>query len=151
MTLLADVVWPSLFLEGRLLAWWIIAAGLLIEFGFVLWLTRASLSRASAMTLLMNMISTGIGFFGIPLSGIAWELIASISINPFFHWGTFNPVTWLVSCVLAALLNTVVETASLRLIFKISWTKRLFGCLFLANMITVGMAMTSIAIRPPRG
>ena len=44
MFILADLVWPSLVLEGRLFAWWIVAAGLVIEFFFVRWLTRATAS-----------------------------------------------------------------------------------------------------------
>ena len=72
----------------------------------------------------MNGISAAIGIIGIPLSGMIWEFIAMVTIMPLFHWGTFNPVTWAASCVLAALLNTVVEVGSLRLIFKVRWTKR---------------------------
>ncbi len=150
MIIFADVVWPSLFLAGRLFTWWIIVAGLVVEFFFVFWLTRVNPLRAGLMTVVMNAVSTGIGIVGIPLSGILWELMATITILPLFHWGTFNPVTWFVSCVLATLLNTVIETGSLRLIFKVAWTKRLFWWLALANVITVGMAMVSIMMHPPR-
>jgi hypothetical protein len=101
------------------------------------------------MTVVMNAVSAGIGVVGIPLSGFVWELIATITIIPLFHWGTFNPVTWFVSCLLAASLNTVVEAGSLRFIFKVPCTKRLVSWLGLANMITVGMAMASIMSRPP--
>lgn len=150
MTMIANVVWPSLYLGGRLFTWWIIGTGLVIEFFFVLWLTKATLPRAGLMTLAMNAVSAGIGIIGIPLSGIVWELIASITIMPLFDWGTFNPVTWFVSCVLAAFLNAAVETASLRFIFKVAWTRRSFLWLALANFITVGLAMASIMMRPPQ-
>jgi hypothetical protein len=70
MGIVADVVWPSLFLEGRLFAWWIVAAGLAIEFFFVLRLTRSSPPRAALMTLVMNGISSALGIFAIPISGI---------------------------------------------------------------------------------
>ena len=102
------------------------------------------------MTLTMNAVSTAVGLIGVPLSGVIWELIASATILPLFHWGTFNPVSWGVSCTLAALLNTAIEMTSLRLIFKVAWTRRLFWWLFLANVITVGMAMVSILMRPPQ-
>ena len=102
------------------------------------------------MTVVMNIVSTTVGILGIPLSGLLWELIASITIQPIFNWGTFNPVTWLISCVLAASLNTVLEVATLRLLFKISWTKKLFWWLAVANFITVGMAIISIMIFPPK-
>lgn len=142
--ILADVVWPSLYLVDRLFAWWIIGAGLLIEWAFVFRLTRSTLLRAGAMTVVMNVISTLVGIVGIPLSGIIWEFVAA----PLFNLGTFSPITWFVSCVLAALLSTVVETASLCLIFRVAWTRRLFWWLALANAITTGMALISIMLSP---
>lgn len=150
MILLADIVWPSLLLGGRLFTWWIIGTGLVVEFIFVLWLTRSAPLRAVVMTVTMNAVSAGIGLIGIPLSGLLWELIACISILPLFHWGTFNPVTWFVSCVLAAMLNTVIETACLRFLFKVEWTRRLFWWLAFANFVTVGIALVSIMMSPPQ-
>jgi len=150
IAILANVVWPSLFLTQRLSAWWIIGAGLVIEWAFVRRLTQTSILRSAIMTVVMNIVSTTVGILGIPLSGLLWELIASITIQPIFNWGTFNPVTWLISCVLAASLNTVLEVATLRLLFKISWTKKLFWWLAVANFITVGMAIISIMIIPPK-
>jgi hypothetical protein len=149
MYFLADIVWPSLFLTERLYTWWIIITGLIIEFIFVLKLTHASVLKAILMTLVMNGISAAIGIIGIPFSGVLWELIATVTIMPLFHWGTFNPITWLVSCILAALLNTAIECISLRLIFKVNWTKILFWFLLVANFISVGMAMVSIMIKSP--
>jgi hypothetical protein len=149
MVILADIVWPSLFLAMRIYSWWIIGAGLIIEYIFLIRLTRTTWLRAGLMTIVMNAISSCVGIFGIPLSGILWELIASITILPLFDWGTFNPISWIVSCTLAVLLNTVIETASLRLIFKMPWTIRLFLWLALANLITVGMAFVSIMLSMP--
>ncbi len=150
MIVLANVVWPALYLGGRLFTWWIIAAGLAIEFFFVMWLTKATPTWAGLMTLAMNAVSAAVGIVGIPLAGIVWELIASITIMPLFDWGTFNPVTWFMTCVLAALLNALVETASLRFIFKVAWARRLFWWLALANFVTVGIAMVSIMMKPPK-
>ncbi len=60
MSMLADVVRESLYLDGRLFAWWIIVTGVL-EFFFVLWVARAHPLRASLMTVAMNAASTGVG------------------------------------------------------------------------------------------
>ena len=149
MGIIANVVWPSLYLSVRMQSAWIIGAGLVIEFFFILWLTKASIPRACLMTLAMNVVSTVVGIFGIPLSGLAWEFIATATVKPVFGWGTFNPVTWFASCVLAALLNAVIETGSLRLAFKTAWSKRLFWWLVVANLVTVGIAMVSIMQHPP--
>ena len=128
---------------------WIIGAGLVIEFFFILWLTKASIPRACLMTLAMNVVSTIVGIFGIPLSGLAWEFVAAVTVMPIFGWGTFNPVTWFASCVLAALLNALVETGSLRLVFKTTWSKRIFWWLVVVNLVTVGISMASIMMQPP--
>jgi hypothetical protein len=36
----ADIVWPALLLEGRMMTWWAIAAGLVAEWPVVNHLTR---------------------------------------------------------------------------------------------------------------
>lgn len=96
----------------------------------------------------MNVASSGVGLIGSPLSGILWELIASITILPLFQWGTFNPVSWIISSVLAALLNTVIEVECLRRFFKVVYAKRIFGWLAFANSLTVGMALLSLMLDP---
>ena len=148
MCLLADVVWPSLYLSDRLFVWWIIGAGLIVEFYCIHRLTQASAQKSGLMTIAVNAISSAVGIIGIPVSGLVWELIAMFTIMPLFKWGTFNPITWLVSCGLAALLNALIETASLRLIFKVPWTKKVFWWLALANLVSVGMALVSIMVKP---
>jgi hypothetical protein len=101
------------------------------------------------MTVVMNACSAVVGVLGIPLSGITWELLASAAVHPIYGWGSFNPATWSASCLVATLLSSVVEIASLRVFFQVTWTKKLFWWLALANLITVGMALLSIVISPP--
>ena len=147
--ILANVIWPSLYLVERINTWWIIGISLLIEFLFLIWLTQEKILKVGLMTLVINLFSTGVGAFAIPLSGIAWELIATITIHPLFHWSTFNPVTWIVSCILATLLNAAIEMISLILLFNLRWTAKTFGCLILANGITVSIAFRTILVNPP--
>ncbi|MBC1193058.1 MAG: hypothetical protein ACK47N_18760 [Microcystis sp.] len=149
MMILANVIWPSLYLVERINTWWIVGISLLIEFLCLIWLTQEKIWKVGLMTLVMNLVSTVVGIVGIPLSGIVWELIATITIHPLFHWGTFNPVTWIVSCILAALLNAVVEVMSLIWIFKFRWTAKIFWCLVIANGITVSIAYWTILLTPP--
>ncbi|MEN1680475.1 MAG: hypothetical protein AAGJ46_12855 [Planctomycetota bacterium] len=148
-TVIANVVWPALFLEMRALAWWIIGLGLLIEFCFLLSLTRADMAKAAWMTLVMNFASTVLGVIGVPLAGILWELVAAFTVYPLFGSGTFTPVSWAVSCLLAAALNSLVEAGVLSRSFGIAWRRELIGTLFVANLITVGIAMGSILQPPP--
>ena len=75
----ADVVWPALFLEKRLLSIWVISIGLVVEW-LVLWLGGFGLSwkRAVVVDLVMNAASTIVGIVLILLAGLAWELFAHV-------------------------------------------------------------------------
>lgn len=146
--ILANVIWPSLYLVERINTWWIVVISVLIEFLCLIWLTQEKIWKVGLMTFVMNLLSTAVGIIGIPLSGILWELIATITIHPLFHWGTFNPVTWIVSGILAALLNALVEWRSLIWIFKIRSTAKTFGCLIIANGITVSIAGWTLLLTP---
>ena len=148
MMILANVIWPSLYLVERINTWWIVVISVLIEFLCLIWLTQEKIWKVGLMTFVMNLLSTAVGIIGIPLSGILWELIATITIHPLFHWGTFNPVTWIVSGILAALLNALVEWRSLIWIFKIRSTAKTFGCLIIANGITVSIAGWTLLLTP---
>jgi hypothetical protein len=45
---IADLVWPALLLEGRILTWWAILAGLIIEYFFVRMITDLSRWKGGA-------------------------------------------------------------------------------------------------------
>jgi hypothetical protein len=89
---MADVVWPALFLEIRLLSWWAIASGLLAEYLFVRWLFSLSIKRAVIATVSANAASTVLGILLIPLAGIAWEIFPGSVYMGILKWGTFNPI-----------------------------------------------------------
>src|SRR3954451_22715025 len=81
LTLLADVVWPALLLEGRLLAWWVIAIGLLIEWPFVRFLTDFPWRKSFIVDAAMNAASTVLGIILLPVAGIAWEYFAHATFS----------------------------------------------------------------------
>jgi hypothetical protein len=72
--LYADVVWPALVLEQRILSVIPITAGLIVEWaalcfgGFGL-----SWKKAAVVDVVMNAVSTGAGIVLIPALGFAWE------------------------------------------------------------------------------
>ena len=68
--ILANVIWPSLYLVERINTWWIVGISLLIEFLCLIWLTQEKIWKVGLMTLVMNLVSTVVGIVGIPLSGI---------------------------------------------------------------------------------
>jgi hypothetical protein len=104
---LADIVFPELLFEGRLLAWWIILIGLAVELPFVRLLTGFALKRCVVADLTMNAVSTAAGLLLIPILGLGWELGGSQVLGEsrfdFAHWtGTF---------LLAVIVNSAIELA----------------------------------------
>lgn len=147
--ILANLVWPALYLTSRMFAAWPIAAGLLVEFFFVRYATNLRGARCLAADIAMNLASAALGLLLIPLSGILWELLASITIHPLFNVGTFNPVTWGATVLLAAAINAVIEGFVLQKGFKQKLGRRGFRLLFAANFVSVSIAFISIIIHPP--
>src|SRR3972149_3628116 len=74
-TVYANMIWPALLLEGRILSWQIILIGLLIEYPFVRKLTHFSIIKSITADIVMNALSSLSGIVLIPLSGIGWEFI----------------------------------------------------------------------------
>src|SRR5262249_51953960 len=105
----ADVIWPALFLQSRLVALWAIALGLIIEFFVLLWPLGMRWQGAVLADLLMNLVSVGAGIFLIPISGLAWELGPGRLVNAALDAGTFNPVSWVATCALAILVDATLE------------------------------------------
>lgn len=147
---IADVVWPALFLTGRLMAFWVIGIGLLVELFFVRWLTGFAWGKALLADILMNAASSLLGLLLIPLAGLAWESSAGIVMYRAFNIGTFNPITWAATFLAAVCINSALETAVLRYGFKQRPFSRFFCWLSLANAISVGIALVSVLLHPPR-
>jgi hypothetical protein len=148
--ILADLVWPALFLAGRLMAWWAIALGLLVELFFVRWLTGFSWAKSIVADITMNAASALLGVFLIPLAGVAWEFFPGSILYKVFNIGTFNPGTWIATFLFAVFINSALETTVLRYGFKQRPFKRFFWWLALANAISVGIAFGSLFKYPPR-
>lgn len=141
---LADVVWPALFLEQRLFSWWAIGAGLLAELLFVRYITKLSWGRCIVADVAMNVASSVLGLILIPLVGIAWEVFPGMIMYKLLKMGTFNPITWSATFILASVVNGSLEGLVLRFGFKQKIGKKGFWLLCLANVVSVGMAFYSV-------
>ena len=148
--MLADMIWPAAFLESRLLSAWVISAGLFIEYFFVWRVTALGTWRSILADLAMNAASTLLGIILIPLAGIVWEIFPGLLLYKLFDLGTFNPGTWAATFILAVLINAGLELLVLRLGFRQPPGSGLFWWLCLANALSVGVAMGSFLLYPPR-
>ncbi|MDO6388462.1 hypothetical protein [Uliginosibacterium sp. 31-12] len=144
----ADVVWPALYLETRLFSWWAISIGLIAEVIFVKWLFAIPMKRAAIVTTVANAASSVAGILLIPLAGIAWEFFPGLLYMKALNWGTFNPITWLATFVLACLVNTAIESFVYRKAYQFPIKRREFGWIFIANAVSVGVAFGSLFVVP---
>jgi hypothetical protein len=139
--ILADVIWPALLLAGRLATWWCIAASILIE-GVALWrFAKWRPVKALIASAVMNAVSAFCGILLLPVAGLRWETTASLTINAWFGWGTFNMASEAVTWLIAVILSTVIEMFVLWLVFCAPWTRRLTLVLLSANAVTVLLAL----------
>jgi hypothetical protein len=150
MSVLADVVWPGLFLGDRLTAIFTVAIGLVVEAIVLRWAFRMSWPKALMADIVMNAASTFVGAYATIAGGLAWEFGPARVIYPLLHVGTFNPLTWAVTCLIAVATNTLVEMAVLRVLFKVPFGFRAVGYLAGANAISVLVAYASLFVKPAR-
>jgi hypothetical protein len=148
--ILADLVWPALVLGGRLLSWWAIGMGLLVELFFVRWLPGFSWPKSLVADITMNAASSLLGWALIPLAGIAWEIFPGIPLYKLLDIGTFNAGTWAATFLAAVFINSGLETAVLCYGFKQRSFTRFYWWLALANALSVGAALASVFTHPPQ-
>ena len=148
-TAYADVVWPALFLEERFWRWWIIGGGLLVEWPAVRWLTRRTWLQSAGLDVLMNLASALLGILLVPLAGVLWELIRGLILYQLLNLGSFHITGWIGTVLFATAANAGIEGVVLRAFgTPMSW--RRFAVLCLANLVSVGLAVLSLALAPPR-
>ncbi len=146
----ANVVWPALYLETRLFSWWAISVGLLVEYVFVRELLSASPLKALLATITANVASAILGILLIPLAGIAWEVFPGLLFYHVFNMGTFNPITWCATFIMACAINVALEGLVYKKVFKFGFIikSRLFFWFMLANAASVGIAAASLLVHP---
>ncbi|WP_345335069.1 hypothetical protein [Ferrimonas pelagia] len=146
----ANVVWPALELESRLLSWWPICVGLIVEFFFVRRLLCTSTRKAIEATVAANIVSAVLGIVLIPIGGFVWEILVGVILYKALGIGTFNPITWTATFLIACAVNVLIEGVVYRRVFKLNFKikSHIFLWFMLANSISVGIAMFSLYINP---
>jgi hypothetical protein len=149
--LYADMVWPALVLEQRIISIVPITAGLVIEW-LALWFGGFGLSwkRAAVIDVVMNAVSSALGIVLIPALGFMWEMFPGAVLYKLFNVGTFNPGTWAATFLIAVIATTAIEAAVVLWGFKIPLGRRRFWILFAANCVSVAIAFVSLWIHPPK-
>jgi len=127
-----------------------ILAGLFFEFLVLRYFFPMPWKKAVIIDLVINAASGIVGALLIPLAGIIWEFFPGLILYKVLNMGTFNPLTWAATCIMAVFISTGIETLVIRFGFKFEITKRRFWSLALANLGSTAIAWISLQIHPPR-
>ena len=145
----ANVIWPAALLAGRMLSWWVIAASLLVEAGFVWQAFRLAPLKALLATIAANAVSVALGLFLVPLFGILLEAsLHGSGIGLKIGWDAFSAAGWIATLVIAVAFNLAIELLVYRYGFKLAIDRRAVLLIALANIITAGLAMVSLDVVP---
>jgi hypothetical protein len=148
----ADVVWPGLILEMRMLSLWAIAIGLVVEYAFLRWFFRFAVLKSVYVDLCMNAASTVLGCILLLIATIVWEFPSNLFFRPLLGWRIGHAIDMAVACLFAVTINAVLESLVVGFTFKgpVPVGKKGFWVLFAANAISVGLAYASLFfVRPP--
>lgn len=139
----ANVIWPAVYVSARLYSVYIIIAGLTIEFLFIKFAAKQTYAKSALISVVMNAVSTLVGYFLLPLIGFVVEIILSVVST-----ATFHPTHWAVAYLLALAFNVLIEGAAIKLIFKMPFKENRLW-LMVANAISVIICIVSMAIVSP--
>jgi hypothetical protein len=141
----ANVIWPAAILSGRLLAWWIIAASLVIEFFFVQRAFRLRALDAMWATIGANAATAVAGLFILPYAGLFMELgLHKSGLGAGIGWATFSLTAWLATFILAVVINLAIELAVYKYGYRLKIDRRAFWLIAAANVITAAIAFVSL-------
>lgn len=140
--------WPAVYLETRMFSLWAIGIGLLTGVFFVLGCQHVSWARAGLASLAANVVSVVAGTLLLPLAGMMFGIFAAWTFERWFNWGAFNPVSWMVTLLLAVLLGAGLQWVIYRFLFRVQFHAREFLYLLLANAIPVMLAFASQYLVP---
>ena len=148
MPIVADVVWPGLFLGVKLVGLTVILVGLLVEF-CALWLVlKFPWPKAILADVVMNLVSVVPGAVLLGIASVGWEIFPGIAMYQWLGVGTFNPVTWSATFVMAVLINASLESATLRFVFKYPFSRKVLVTLLVANSVSVAVAGVGLYLKP---
>ena len=78
--ILANVVWPALYILSRYYTWWAIGIGLLIECVVLRLLTKDSAKKVVFAVAVANLITAIVGYFAIPWITFGWEFALEYTV-----------------------------------------------------------------------
>jgi hypothetical protein len=146
--ILANVVWPALYILSRYYTWWAIGIGLLIECVVLRLLTKDSAKKVVLAVAVANLITAIIGYFTIPWITLGWDFALEYTVYQLLDVGTFNPFGWITSILLISAITAFPELLIIQKLFKIELRTRAWTYWWAANALSVLLAFLTVLIWP---
>lgn len=141
-----NMISPTIYLGNTMSAWWPISTGLIVEYIFLRHFFKFTIKKALTADFVMNLASALMKIVLIPLSGIIWEEFLGPVLYHFLEVGPLDLMAWVATFFFAAFINTVTESLTLNLIFKIKLRANVFLVLALTNAISVGVEFVRVLL-----
>jgi hypothetical protein len=139
----ADMVWPFLYLEEKLLTVAAVGVGLVVEILALRFALGVGWRRAISTGVCMNAVSALVGVGLIPVCGALWEVMWEALGG---RYGA--AASWAGMLPLAAAANAIVELPLACSLGRVPFKFRVIGWLFAANMVSVGVAFALVLSNP---
>ena len=133
-----------MYVVGAMFTVKVIAVGLVAEWPFAKFLTGYPWWKALWPTVAMNAASATIGAIALLIAGIGWEIFPGLILYQWLRLGTFNPITWSATFVMAVVINSIVESLVLKKWFGLARWRRAAAWLLIANSLSMGVAAIAV-------
>ncbi len=128
---LADMVWPALYVSTTFYKFWYLVIGTIVIETFVIkYSLKFNWSKSFIISLIGNSVSGIVGTFVMVWAMLFWHLAADNFLN-----GTFNAINWIATYVFMCVGSVFIETLTIKLIFKIQ-LKELFLPMLTGNFLS---------------
>ena len=148
MIILANIVWPALYILARQFTWWAIALSLVIEFVALRVLATGSWRRVFAAVVVGNFATAVLGYLTLPWITMAWEYALHLTVYQLIEVGAFNPFAWVASIVIISAFSAFGELLVISRVFKMTLRRKGWIYWWLANAATVAVAFITTMIWP---
>jgi hypothetical protein len=147
--ILADVVWPALYIMERSYTWWGIMLGLVVEYLALRGIAHVTWKKAAIAVVAVNAASSLLGYVAIPLLTLGWEFVLEYTVYQVIRLGTFNLFGWVSTVIVIGAITGFPEYFLLTKAFKIQFrSKRPWLWWWLANCVSVFIAFLTVLIWP---
>ncbi|MCP2029496.1 hypothetical protein L1276_004683 [Flavobacterium sp. HSC-32F16] len=135
-----NMVWPAIYVYDEIWRFWfLVFVTIIIETFTIMAMLKYSLQKSLIASIVGNLVSGLIGTFVMMWAMLFWHLIA----DNFVPHATFDIINWVATYVLMCLGSVLIETFTIKLIFK-ETIKKLFIPLLIGNLLTYGFIAYSM-------